>query len=405
MSRALFSVCVAALALGSAHAASPPVVAGPFEIRLVPTRISAGGFPNTTMNPFRTTTISRFRVTYRGKPVTVVDGKNAIADFADARILGGASRPALLVAEAGVYLLYDEQGQTKIDILAPASDDALRWQWLDADGGQPGPETGPKVRDATGETLMEQGGRLLLVNRTRVLDIESLRHYPVRVNSTEHVQAMGGYNAGNDAARMLSPGRSQLVMVGNRQGSSSVEEYALVMADFTTGRVYGLPLDGRALRLQSPADVTPAWIGHYFEWTRDLGGSERLRARVGAAPLPWLGRFTRSGPMVEYRLVPTRPTMYDTFVTFLRAQYGGRDGTSPAGSSDGPRQKTLTVEGQVLHVRYRADDRTTLLSADLGTGPLPTAAYALIERIGTGFNEALARGQHQDLFEDSPPGR
>jgi hypothetical protein len=405
MSRALFSLCVAALAVGSAHAAPAPVVAGPFEIRLVPTRIGAGGFPNTTMNPFRTTTISRFRVTYRGKPVAVVDGKNTIGEFADARILAGASRPALLVSEAGVYLLHDEQGQARIDVLAPASDDAVRWQWLDANGGQPGPEAGPKLRDATGEALTEQGGRLLLVNRTRVLDIESLRHYPIRVNATEPVQAMGGYNVGNDAARMLSPGRSQLVMVGSRRGPSTVEEYALVVADFITGGVYGLPLDDRALRLESPVDVTPAWIGHYFEWTREPGGGERLRPRTGAPPLPRLGRFARSGPMVEYRLVPTRPAMYETFVTFLRGQYGGRDGSSPAGSGDGPRQKTLTVQDQVLHVRYRADDRTTLLYADLGNGPLPTAAYALIERIGAGFNEALARGQYQDLFEDSPSGR
>jgi len=35
----------------------------------VPTTIGAGGFPNTTSNPFRRTTISMFRVTYRGKPI------------------------------------------------------------------------------------------------------------------------------------------------------------------------------------------------------------------------------------------------------------------------------------------------------------------------------------------------
>src|SRR5262249_41875608 len=163
------------------------------------------------------------------------------------------------------------------------------------------------------EPLTERGGRLLLVNRRRVLDIESLRHYPIAVNTTEHVQAMGGYNAGNDAARMLSPGRSQFVLVGSRRGASA-EEYALVVAEFTTGRVYGLPIAANARRLQAPEDVPPAWSGHYFEWTRDPGAVERLKPRVGVVPLPRLGRFARSGPMVDYRLLPTRPAMYETFV-------------------------------------------------------------------------------------------
>src|SRR5262249_23761994 len=90
-SRALVSLCATALAVGSAYAAPPPVVPRPFEIHPVSTRIGASGFPNTTMNPFRTATISRFRVTYRGKPVTVVEGKRTIGEFSDARILDGAT--------------------------------------------------------------------------------------------------------------------------------------------------------------------------------------------------------------------------------------------------------------------------------------------------------------------------
>src|SRR5262245_59796810 len=120
MLRKLSSLCSAVLELGSAHAATQPVVAGPFGGHLVPTRIGASGFPNTTMTPSRTTTISRFRVTYRGKAITVSDGKNTISEFSEARILDAASGPALLVSEAGVYLLHDGQGEAKVEILAPA---------------------------------------------------------------------------------------------------------------------------------------------------------------------------------------------------------------------------------------------------------------------------------------------
>ena len=404
--RALSSLCSAVLTVGPAQAASPPIVAGPFEVQLVPTRIGASGFPNTTMNPFRKTTISMFRVRHRGKPVTVVDGQNIIGEFSDIRILEGAPQPALLVAHAGVYLLRDEQGQVKIDILAPAGNDPVQWQWLDSNDGQPGPETGPRLRDATGESLTERGGRLMLVNRKRVLDVGSLRHYPIVSNTTERIEATGGYNAGTDPARALSPGRSQFVVIGSRRGSTAAEEYALVVAEFATGRVYGLPLDGRALRLQSPADVTPAWIGHYFEWTREPGGVERLKPRLGVTPLPRLGRFARfSAPMLDYRLVPTVPAMYDALLAFLRAQYGARDATQSTGSGDGPRSKALVIDGHALHLWYRANDRTTSLYADLGPEPVTNEVYVLIEKIGARFNEALARGEHQDLFEDSPPAQ
>ena len=400
MLRAFWSLCSAVFTFGTAHAASPPVVAGPFEIQLVPTRIGAGGYPNTTMNPFRTTTISRFRVKHRGKPVTVVDGSNTIGEFGDARILDGASRPALLLSYAGVYLVYDDQGQAKVEILAPAGNDATSWQWLDGKDGQPGPEHGPRVRDATGEPLTERGGRLLLVNRKRVLDLESLRHYPIAIRE----EAAGGYNAGNDVVHMLSPGRSQFVLIGSRHMNNAFE-YALVVADYTTGRVYGLPFERNALRFQSVADATPAWINHYFEWTREPGGAERLKPRAGVKPMPWLGRFARfSGAMVDYRLVPTQPGMYEVLVTFLRTEYGARDAT-PSGSPDGPDSKTLTIDGQVLRVWYRANERTTSLYAEQGSGPPPTNAYALIEKIGARFNEALARGQHQNLFAEFPAGK
>jgi hypothetical protein len=48
----------------------------------------------------------------------------------------GAAR----VAHAGVYLLNEYEGRLKVEILAPASNDPARWQWLDSESGQPGRE-------------------------------------------------------------------------------------------------------------------------------------------------------------------------------------------------------------------------------------------------------------------------
>ena len=108
--------------------------------------------------------------------------------------------------------------------------------------------------------------------------------------------------------------------------------------------------------------------------------------------------------MVDYRLAPTQPAMFDALLAFLRTEYGARDAT-PSDSPDGPQSKTLAIDGQVLHVGYRADDRTTSLYAELGSGPPPDHAYALIEKIGVRFDETLARGQHQNLFTELPRGK
>ena len=79
-----------------------------------------------------------------------------------------------------------------------------------------------------------------------------MRHYPIAIREA----AAGGYSAGNDVAHMLSPGGSQFVLVGSAHVNHAFE-YALVVADYTTGRVYGLPFDRNALRFQSVSDATP----------------------------------------------------------------------------------------------------------------------------------------------------
>jgi hypothetical protein len=130
-----------------------------------------------------------------------------------------------------------------------------------------------------------------------------------------------------------------------------------------------------------------------------------LKPRAGVKPLPWQGRLARSGVQVDYRLSPTQPAMYDALLTFLRAEFGARDAASSTGSADGPQSKALAIDGRVFHVGYRADNRTTSLYADAGLGAPALEAYALVERIGARFNETLARGRHQDLFAEFPPGK
>jgi hypothetical protein len=375
--------------LGARAAAEPPTVAGPFEITPRPKKISAGGFPNTSSNPFARTTVTVFGVKYRGKPVAVPGDKTRIDEFWDAVILQAAPRPAVLAALGGVYLMTEDNGQLRTVELAESSSDIASIQILDGQDGQP---SGPRlvtIRNREGEPRAIAGGTLLLLNRSAVLDVRTLKSFPVRFD--DHRGSLDDYNASGEQVRAVSPGRTQLVAVGHRDRRGGYE-YALIAAEFATGRLYAVPFDRTATRLESVWDATPDWMRHYFAWTTAPDGREQLALRKGVAPRPWMGRFSRfGGGVVEYRLEPARPEMLGAFLAFLEREYKVK--SAPVKEMS----ETVVIDSHALRISYRAEERKVTLYADGG----PTsgaAAHALVEKIGTRFNAELSRGEHQSRF-------
>ena len=373
--------------------------AGPFRIETVEKSISAGGFPNTSGNPFRRTKVTAFRVTHRGKRVVVSDGKASFDEFWEAKVLEGP-RPAVLLAVTGMYLVSDDQGQARVDILAPGDTSMATWQWLDGEGGQPAPEQLVGIRHAGEEPRLERGGRLLLVNRKVLLDLSTLAARPMIAYTSENVRLAGDYNASGEPARMLSPGRTQYALVGNRYVNEKFE-YAFVVMDIATGRAYAVPFDRNALRFESVHDATPEWIGRYFEWKRGTGGTEALQARRDAKPAPWMGRFTKfGGGNVEYRLEPTTPEMVAVVYEFVVGAFGAQRDASPKRLAEGNDSRAILVDGKPLRIFHDAPRRTTSLYAEnIGAAP---GAYDLVEKIGKRFNEDLAQGKHQRHFTEYP---
>ena len=394
----------ALLAATMAHAADAPVATvGPFEIATRMRQTSSGGFPNTSGNPFARVTVSDFEVRYRGTPVKVTDGKTQVARFSEAKFLEGAPRPAILASEAGTYLISEQNGQLGVEVLAPVGSDIATWQWIDGDNGRPAAPRAITVRDGSAESRSERGGRLLLLNRRVVLDVATLKHYPVVVNASETLQAIGDYNAGNEPVRAMSPGRTQLLYVGNRYENAPYE-YALVVAEYATGRIYGVPFDRNALRFESVWDATPEWIARNFEWTRDKSGVERVQLRKGFKPAAWQGKLRGDRPRVEYVMYPTQPQAFDEFYSYLQRAFGATLGALP-GSSTLPNTRVVSVNGSLFYLYYSASEKTLYLSAAGAPNADPSANYRLIEQIGQRFNAELAQGKFQTLFTDYPRNR
>ena len=213
----LIAIALLVACAGASAADAQRVTAGPFDIDTQFRKIGAGGFPNTSANPFARKTISEFMVRYRGTPVEVRDGGTQYDRFWDARVLGGVPEPAVLASETGTYLIRERDGRLAVEILAPSTTDMASWQWLDGAGGQPLPERNIGIRDGSGDPRVERGGRLMLINHQVVLDVTTLEHYPLAVNTSENLQKLDDYYAGNEPVRALSPGRTQ----GMRRPSGS----------------------------------------------------------------------------------------------------------------------------------------------------------------------------------------
>ena len=375
------------------HAADAPrFTSGPFEIATVMKRIGAGGFPNTSANPFARTSVTNFTLKYKGKPVVVESKDGKLDTFWDAWFLDGAAQPAVLLALGGVYLATEERGELKTRVLSEGSTDITSIQWLDSVKGQPAEPHDVTIRDARKESRTLSGGKLLLINRDRVLDIGTLRSYVV--NLYGGASKLEGFNASNEPARALSPGRSQYVLVGSRDRNDQYD-YALVCVDFANSRGYAVPFDMAATRVEEPAEVTPDFIGHYFQWTKQADGSERLALKKNATPLPWLGRLINfGGGAVEYRLAPVHPKMMQTFISFLQREFAAQ--ISAPGSD--PNRAKVTIEDWPFNLWFRPEKGGLSLYAEVSATKSTAPAYAIIHRIGKRFDSELAKGQYQSEF-------
>ena len=371
---------------------APPATAGSLAIETRLRRISAGGFPNTSGNPFARVPVTLFRVLFEGRPVVVDLGGLDVEEFPAAWILDGAPRPAVLAVAAGAYLVSERDGRVETTVLVAPDGDLPRLQWLDARDGRPAEPIEVAIRDARGEPLRLAGGRWLLLARRVLLDVATLESRPV--DWWRSASEPAEYNPSNSPVKALSPGGTQIVLVGNRDRDGRYE-YALVVVDLPTNRAYAVPFDAAATRFDSIADVTPAWIAHSFEWRRAADGGERLAPRQGAAPPPRRGRLVRlGGSMVEYRLARARPGLLAALRDFIVADLCGRAGAVEEGGN----RVALEVEGWPLWLWYRAEEAELSLFTESNPRGSTDPAYALVERIGERFDAELARGRHQEQF-------
>jgi hypothetical protein len=271
---------------GNGLAVADTLNVGSFTLETVERKIGAGGFPNTSGNPFKRTTVSTFRVLHEGKPV-VPPGTTPDrgAPWWEARVLSGAPQPALLLMESGAFLLTEADGQPRLQELARRSSPRTEWQWLDSKQGQPGPLTIVSLAHRPGQPRALSGGRWLSVYAQSVLDVQTLAIHRYALNSTEVLDRLQRYYAADKPVLAFSPGGTQFVVAGERDRPGEPDpakrfEHALVAFDFARQQGTVLPIGLADWRLRGPQDLDAEFARKVVGWRRGPDGREQAFLRI-----------------------------------------------------------------------------------------------------------------------------
>jgi hypothetical protein len=383
---------------------------GPFRIVAQGRRISSGAFPNQGGNPFATIEVTGFSVYHRDKPIVVRHGDRTIARFWRVATLADAPRPALLVSTTDFHLITEENGAAVVRSLGRPTTDMADYQWLDGPGGQPSPVASFGIEKVRLEELPLAGGRWLLLSAQSVLDVKSLRVYPVsfHVPQGQPLQGVGGTRA-----LLLSPAQTQYVTYGSSVTLVENGEYVsgLSVVDIASGVAYGLPLKPGEKRFRDPEDLTPRWFGHYYEWRKDAAGRERLVPRDDVTPLPHAGRLephtivvagrdaNSRYPTMTYVLRPATDGLVDALEQFVVARFGATRGPRANAYVREVLQLPQCPGGMEAKIYFGSDNEMRVVLEAVGSRYDDRAACApAIEKVGRAFEDELARGRHQELF-------
>lgn len=363
------------------------------------------------------------RVLYNGKPVTFSDGKGAQSPltFWEAWTLPDAPRPAILAANRATYLITEENGEARVQLLRGESDRPASWQWLDA-GGKIGDVHEVYLRDAIPGSLALRGGTALAVSGVVLLDVKTLRVSPMQFSGElEMVKQANGYSASNKGVLLYSPMAKQVATLGRNAasflpaGSVDNPEHAMVVLDLATQTRYAVPFDRNAVRLALEyEDATPTWAATHFEWRADAQGRQRLQQRKLARPTPWMGRFrnpAREGDTsnTAYVLSPADGAMVEPLVQLIERELGGRKAPLVVGES--PEYKTrMEINGFPISIVVMGPQGGSGPSVHVATDvPKPgydpdkiRATNQQVMKLGEQINRLLAQGKLQEFFTTIP---
>jgi hypothetical protein len=355
---------------------------GPFELVTHTLRFTSGYNEGRIYHG----TTENYGLLYRGRPFTIAGKSGMWGDSTEtyeifnSLITFPTAEPALVVNVGDAanssfyYLVREKNGAADAEFLGQGSG-GVSAEWLD-----PAPGVAPAVTDIALHRGKLEGGRLLLLGDVTVLDVDSLKAYPVR-------QHEGAYPNQFKPPIALSPDRSSFVRLGS--GESPENRPLFIVYDFVGDSSYTVAVDRSVMRYNSWEEMDRAWFDHYFEWRSVAGGHDRLAARENVVPLAYQGQLNidqYDSTYVEYNLLPVKPEMQEVVVGFIEKEFGGKRQPLAQYSTT----PTLLVGSDTVNVLLHDDQVGVFM--DRGKNP------QVIRDIGARFDGVLKTGTYDKLF-------
>jgi len=359
---------------------------GPWEIATV-----ADGFYdyNRAGRPSVLAAIARFFVRYRGTPVTIDWKSNDSTDsahfdrFESVALLPGAP-DALFVhtatenEEGPLYLVVADGERVRSELVAESqpldngtllTNDVAEFKRAKLADDVPG---------WIDRTTYASPGEYLFQESVLSTQPPAVHHFTPSSNATIDV---------NVPPLGVSPDGHRFV----RFGWDEEQVRALIVTDITSGERTIVPVDLARARFSKVGLLDPAWLMHYWMWTRGNSGAYALEPRSAVTPLPWKGLLTPPAYSTpEYQVGPAGEKMFEAMASFLTTEMGAaRTPEDQAASSSGWQAH---LNGTVLHLFDNTSEHHVTIYLDQGGDPKVLATIA--ER----FDAALATGKYDALF-------
>ncbi|MBW8770983.1 MAG: hypothetical protein JF589_14600 [Gemmatimonadetes bacterium] len=330
---------------------------------------------------------ARFFIRYRGTPVTI-DWKSDDATesarfdrFASVALLPGAPDALFVHAateddEGPLYLLVADGERVKSELVAesqPLDAGTLLTNDVAAFRRAKEADMVPGIID---RTTYAHPGEYLFQESVLSTQPPAVHHFTPSANATIDV---------NVPPLGVSPDGRRFVRFGWNEENVRV----LIVTDVTTGERTIVPVDLARMRFSTVGLLDPAWLAHYWMWTRGNNGEYELEPRSGVAPLPWKGLLTPPGHSTpEYQVGPAGEALFEAMASFLTTEMGAT--RTPEDQAASGWQAHL--DGTVLFLFDNTSEHHVTIWLDQG------GDQKILARIAERFDAALATGKYDALF-------
>lgn len=372
---------------------------GPFVIRME--SFTTSDF-NMNYGRFTKHTNIAYTVLHNGKAVEFPSELQSNTGFSHlwrVYILQDAPTPTLVAGSQSLFMITAKGDSYEVKPMYIQSSDFIKFQWLDAINGQPGPAFELFMGD--GRTSMEhpdtlKGGNYLMISKKHVLFVPTMEQFHFNVDNMKMVD---NYDKDGDALA-FSPDEKVIVFPGHFQTWNSQERpkyhNALMSYDFRKDEVRALPYSKNDTRLYRPENVNYNWFNTHFIW--DTSGNETVLKYNKPEKLAlWQGYFNES----SFYLYPADSIMVEVLKQFILDYMKW---TPKAVLTEKYHEYTgrvfqLGIEKPIFYLVGNEDE--VHLAPDLYE-KTEDSTLVLIKKIGLAFNEVLKTGKYQEHFTGIP---